>query len=426
MPVKRINTLKLGFGAVTTRPSTLRIHEYIQDLFHWTVDQVLSIEIDVYRKCVYIKLVSELLCEKALREHGPVLQFTDEHGTHDLSFDLADQTVIPVRVHVVPSELSDDDIVSALSKYGECKRIRDELYDPAHIYHVRSGRKIVLMVLQKPIPSFVSICNQRFLVTYFGQERTCYFCDKGSHLQSACPNRVTKPQYTDIVSAVHRPQVMDTTSDPVNSARVLKPVNIPSSKHDTDFPRLQSTPSRLSLVHMHPRQLSNLPVCEPDTIASPVVDSACVSTTVIGALAPPALPLCEQVPEPQLYTDALVGSDNIGQRSVADPAHRTDCLDSLPIDVRDNNNATVINLHTVTLAAPEHAEGGYTHEMAIVPDKKRKKTTNAVSTKSAKTVDSVLAESRTPVTRASSRNKSSQDIDPPSSSTVHGNACQDP
>ena len=90
MATRRVNTLKFDFGCVRVQPSSLAIHDFFHDYFAFPPEQVLSIGMDIYRKCVFLKLLSAPLCERILNDSGGVVKFTDANDTYDIKVTWAD------------------------------------------------------------------------------------------------------------------------------------------------------------------------------------------------------------------------------------------------------------------------------------------------------------------------------------------------
>ena len=228
MSTQRVNTLKISFENIKQRPSSVRIHQWLQSTLNLNVDQVLSIEIDYFRKCVYVKLLSAFLCEKVLNNIGSVLSYEDEDGTHDVLLSLANTPTVFVRIHVVPMELSHAVIRDALSVYGPVLSITDEVYSSEHVFPIRTGRTLLKMTLRKPIPSYVNIQSGRYWVTYMGQIKTCAICDSDLHYAAQCDKRISalpvraSPNYA--AKLVAPPPSATVTPPPLESQPITLPV----------------------------------------------------------------------------------------------------------------------------------------------------------------------------------------------------------
>ena len=58
----RVNTLRLSFQPVKTKPNTVQLHEWLRTTFKLNKDQVISMEFDYNRKVMYLKLLNSVLC----------------------------------------------------------------------------------------------------------------------------------------------------------------------------------------------------------------------------------------------------------------------------------------------------------------------------------------------------------------------------
>jgi hypothetical protein len=54
-------------------------------------------------------------------------------------------------------------------------------------YVVANGIRIVMMTIQKHLPSHVNVVGYRALIPYEGQLQTCYGCSATDHMYQVCP-----------------------------------------------------------------------------------------------------------------------------------------------------------------------------------------------------------------------------------------------
>jgi hypothetical protein len=78
-------------------------------------------------------------------------------------------------------------LYDVLKQYGIVGQITDEHWDSRYKYRVENGIRIVDMILQKHIPSHMSLIGNRILLSYEGQPITCYGCSTSGHLYNDCP-----------------------------------------------------------------------------------------------------------------------------------------------------------------------------------------------------------------------------------------------
>ena len=92
-----------------------------------------------------------------------------------------------VYVHYYPFEAPDADIRGVLSKFGQIKGLRYQSF-PGYS-NVKTGSRIVRMVIEREIPSQQSIRGYPCRVWYKGQPIRCNICREGGHLAASCPNK---------------------------------------------------------------------------------------------------------------------------------------------------------------------------------------------------------------------------------------------
>ena len=113
-------------------------------------------------------------CKVMLDDRGRIVI-----GSHECTIPQVD-----VYVHYYPFEAPHADIRGALSKFGQIKGLRDQFF-PGHP-DVKTGSRIIKMVVEKEIPSQLSIQGSPCRVWY--RER-CNICRVIVHMAASCPNK---------------------------------------------------------------------------------------------------------------------------------------------------------------------------------------------------------------------------------------------
>jgi len=101
----------------------------------------------------------------------------------------------------LPPEVKEHMLKECLSKFGEVKSIRDELWTSAYKYKVYNGIRIVEMKLKQGLPSHIFIAGNDALISYDGQPPTCYRRNETGHQQIECPRR--KPLDPTVIDRLH-------------------------------------------------------------------------------------------------------------------------------------------------------------------------------------------------------------------------------
>ena len=92
-----------------------------------------------------------------------------------------------VYVHYYPFEAPDADMRSVLSKFGQIKGLRYQSF-PGYS-NIKTGSRIMRMVVEREIPSQQSIMGYPCRVWYKGQPISCNICRAVVHLAASCPNK---------------------------------------------------------------------------------------------------------------------------------------------------------------------------------------------------------------------------------------------
>lgn len=205
----RKNTIVLNLRRLPTRPAPVNVHVFIRDELHLSVDQVECLQFDAYRGLVFVKVISNDLAQRKIAMYSGKLQYKhDDNKLYDIDISGEDDTVT-VRVHNVSYDEPNSSIVTVLSRYGTViGNAVNETWGKDMPYPVLTGVRAVKMKLLKPIPSFIEVNNQRTLVTYPGQVKTCMICSSSEHFRSECTQKKSvaarftklKGTFSDVVS----------------------------------------------------------------------------------------------------------------------------------------------------------------------------------------------------------------------------------
>jgi hypothetical protein len=206
---ERKNTIVCSFDQSAPRLTAHEVHTWIREELHLTKEEVRFVQMDGFKKGVFIKLYDEQLVTKLLRDTSGRVQC--KHVTGEVSYvtvDAAGMGHKRVRVANLPPEAPDHVLTAALATYGQVFEVKWETWGPTYYYEVPSGVRFVTMTLKKHVPSQLMIHGDRVLISYEGQPQTCYGCGESGHLLPTCPVRrsparkvvtSTKPTYASVV-----------------------------------------------------------------------------------------------------------------------------------------------------------------------------------------------------------------------------------
>lgn len=155
-----------------------------------------TIQIDHIHKQVFIKTdtLQAAIDACATNKH---LAFMNEDGImFPVNITMADGAV-DVRVYDLPPELSNELLKSTLTKYGDIHSITNEKWSKNVKFQISSGVRIVNMLINQPIPSYLTIDDCKTLITYPNQLQTCFHCNNPDHIAQKCPQK-TNPNIKNL------------------------------------------------------------------------------------------------------------------------------------------------------------------------------------------------------------------------------------
>ena len=108
-------------------------------------------------------------------------------GKHECTVQATGPPQVDVYVHYYPFEAPDVHICDALSKFSQIKNLRYQSF-PGY-RNVKTGSRIVKMVVEREIPSQLTIRGFPCRFWYKGQSVRCNICRDIGHLAASCPNK---------------------------------------------------------------------------------------------------------------------------------------------------------------------------------------------------------------------------------------------
>jgi hypothetical protein len=144
------------------------VHECIYDSLQLPEENIRMIQIDGFKRSVNIKFSDEDGMYDLLRATDGRMDL--KHGNGEISkvtFDIAGMGYKKVRIAKFPPERNMTS--GSISKYGEVKIIRDEMWASRYRYKVSNGVKVVDMRLKQHLPSHLLIAGNDALLSYDGQ-----------------------------------------------------------------------------------------------------------------------------------------------------------------------------------------------------------------------------------------------------------------
>jgi hypothetical protein len=186
----RQNTIVCTFDVDSPRISAHEIHEWIFATLKIPEQQVLALQVDVFKRQVYINLRSYEQADDIITRIKGQASFTYLHGErYPVTIDLAGLGRKKLRVVNMAPEVNNEYLRTALAPYGQVLDILNEKWTQKYRNPLDNGVRVVTIHLKQHAPSHVTVAGQRTLISYEGQPTTCYGCGATGHILQQCPTR---------------------------------------------------------------------------------------------------------------------------------------------------------------------------------------------------------------------------------------------
>jgi len=194
----RQNTLVFSLDIRGPRINSFQIHEWLDENFHIKEDGIRVIQIGGPLRKLYVKFISS---ESMMRVLQPIQGDVNFHHVNGeiskVKIDIAGVVIRRIRVSTLPSEVTETQITNVMSNYGDIKKIQYEVWSKAYRFIVKSGVRIIDIGIKKRISSHIKVEGHRALISYEGQQITCFRCNGQSHQINECPRRRIPGSHTD-------------------------------------------------------------------------------------------------------------------------------------------------------------------------------------------------------------------------------------
>jgi hypothetical protein len=195
MEIKRERTLFFSFRDVDFVPLEIEIHRWFMKL-GIIDDQLVVIDLHYHTKNVVAKFKYQNQFEIFFKRHSQGIPFDKQGKIHIIPVFMAGSPWKKVQIKYVPDEMDITLFHKALESYGKIKKIEFET-PTLDLLKTKREKLSVEMIVNKNIPSFISVMETRFAVSYTGQRKTCARCDSEMHEARHC--EVGKRSYSQAV-----------------------------------------------------------------------------------------------------------------------------------------------------------------------------------------------------------------------------------
>lgn len=197
MESKRERTLFFSFKELDFTPLEIEIHRWFmkQGIIE---DQLTVIDFHFHTKNVVAKFKNQQQFENFFKRHSHGIPFEKYGKLHIIPVSIAGSPWKKVQVKYVPDETDLAEIKSALEKFGKIKSVQFEI-PMFELLKTKREKLCVEMMVEKNIPSFITVMGNRYSVSYSGQTKTCSRCDLEGHEARNC--EIGKKSYSQAVGA---------------------------------------------------------------------------------------------------------------------------------------------------------------------------------------------------------------------------------
>lgn len=186
----RKNQIEIRFEREKEKPTREEAKKWLKNELLLGTYKLEGVQFDRLGLKIYIEFTDEQEVKKFLDTNGYDKHMTTEkHEQIQVTFHKCDEEIKLIRIYSLPMGMNNQSIEKSLMSYGKIKSIQDERY-AAHddcFAGLKTGVKIVYMILQHDIPSYIEIEGHRVIIVYNGQPKTCSLCNSVEHLRHDCP-----------------------------------------------------------------------------------------------------------------------------------------------------------------------------------------------------------------------------------------------
>ncbi|EDS28381.1 conserved hypothetical protein [Culex quinquefasciatus] len=209
----RENTFKVDLSVFPKRPSFEEIHSFVHDVMGLRIDQVKRLQMNHVQNAAHVKCDTLKTAQDAVEEHDGRHEIELNKVKYKVRLQMDDSTV-EVKVHDLSENVRDEELIGFLRHYGDVHCIKELVWGGNFAYKgISSGIRVVRMTLRKHIQSFVTVQQEKTLVTYRGQPQTCRHCSRLSHPGITCTdNKKLVGQKSDLSDRLKAAQSTDSTS----------------------------------------------------------------------------------------------------------------------------------------------------------------------------------------------------------------------
>lgn len=237
---RRENTFRVDYSQFPKQLSHEEIHKFIGKELGLSRENVLLLQPSRWLGCTFVEVSSLELAQTIVQRHDNKHEFVFDKKAYKLRIMMEDGAV-EVSLFDLSNDVTNEQISDFLSEFGDVLHIRDLLWDERSAFAgVKTGVRIVRMVVKKNIPSLVTIHGEDTAVGYKGQRQTCLHCQEYVHVGIPC----VQNKKLLVQKLVADQSYANVAKQPA------KPNNVPRARAESNT-RPTSTPSQT--INKHPK-----------------------------------------------------------------------------------------------------------------------------------------------------------------------------
>lgn len=235
----RKNQVEVKFERGKEKPSREELKKWLKHVLKVTNYDIEGVQFDRLGIAIYVEFKTEDDAKDFISTTGYETQMTSDKGdVIKVYINKCDEEVKIVRLYSLPMGMDNGIIKNKLAEYGRIDSIQEERYpeNDECFPGLKTGVKLVHMLLRKDIPSYIDIEGHKVIAAYNGQPKTCGNCNAQDHLRNDCP-KIRKAE--DRLKSFQNGQRTAALKQPLSFAEMISLNNEDIRQKQNDFfPRL--------------------------------------------------------------------------------------------------------------------------------------------------------------------------------------------
>lgn len=154
----------MDFCVLPKRPAIEQVEEFLQKFVKLDMADVRNIQLHTLKSCVFIEMNNAGVAPRLQKEHHLQHCFIREGLKYYIPI-YVDGPTTTVRIHDLPPSMSNTIIWDHMEQYGKIISIHNEVWKN-YFKGVPNGVRVVRMRMEKKVPSYIVIDNERTFVSY--------------------------------------------------------------------------------------------------------------------------------------------------------------------------------------------------------------------------------------------------------------------